>query len=176
MSTEGRPRRDTLPMLTNGRSSAQSWLDYINQMGDVDLLLVIARELNKREDAVLPPADGRAVEMGYSREDLIEYALKKITETSVSSPLKLLKRFIPFKAYEFKAKFIDEIIDKLLCSKDDQTVTNLLALAEFLADNPGYLLIEVQFRKIKEIINRLQSLEGVAVISGEIRGNVERAS
>ena len=176
MSQEGRKRTDTLPMLTTGRSSARAWLDWINQMDDVNMLLQIAKALHKRKDAILLPADGRGVEMGYSREELIAHALKKVVETSIDRPLKLLKRFVSLKAYEFKAKFIDDIVDAALVNTDDQTVIDLLGLTEFLADNPGYLPNDVQFRKIKEIINRLQELEGVGSISGQIRGSVERAS
>ncbi len=176
MSSETRQKQDTLPLLTTGRSSAEAWLNWINQMGDVNMLLLIAKALNEREDAVLPPADGRIVEMGYSREDLISYALKKVVETSIDSRQKLLKRLIPFEAYDIKTHLIDEIINEPLDNKDDKTVSNLLQLGEFLAVNPEYLPVDIQMKKIEEIFRRLQEIEGIVSISGEIRGSVERVT
>jgi hypothetical protein len=177
MAEKRRERQDTLPLLTSGQSSARKWLEWIQQMGDVNMLLLIAKALNEREDAVLPSLDTKSVEIEYSREDLIEFALRKVIETTISRPHKLLKRLIPFKAYDIKLELIDRIISEPLDNRDDRTVSGLLRLAEFLADNPDYLPTDIQFKKIGEAIKRLQSLEGVAeVISGEVRGNVERVS
>ncbi|MFC1656066.1 hypothetical protein ACFL3C_04295 [Patescibacteria group bacterium] len=176
MTPERRERKDTLPMLTTGRSSARKWLEWIDQMEDVNMLLQIAKALNEREDAILPPADGRAVEMGYSREELISHALLKVAKTATDDPVRLLKRFIPYRAYGAKIHVISEIMNAPLDNKDDRTVTSLLKLGEFLALNQGYFPERVQADTYLEIFRKLQELEGIAAVSGEIRGSVERVS
>lgn len=171
-----RQRQETLPLLTSGRCSAQVWLDWIDQIDNVNILLTVARSLQARKDSVLPPPDDGRKRTIYTREQLISYALKKVLIRAVDSRMTLLRRFIPFEAYDIKLEVIDSIINEPLDNKEDRTVTDLLRLGEFLTSNPQYLPADLQMQKLGKIFKRLQALEGVAAVSGEIRGNVERVT